>query len=458
MKSTDWKSILQKHPVFSALSEPEIERLLDRKVSREKRFREGATILREGEPGESIFLIGSGQVNVVLLGKDDQQVLLTTLKAGEFFGEMALFERRPRSATAIAAGKCVLLEVEGDEFLKLIEAHPEIEVKVTAQVSARLRRVGQQIIKLQRDLSERVEILNTKLDAELRVTDATLKATQTVFDQTNKRANEIIESADRSRTRLTVAASAVGTIVAAVVAVLGFLGISEVQNLNKQVKNAQTLAGEIKDIKRDIEKAQTTVTNMIQEVGGKAKLVEETVIRLDSDARRIRRLQLLVDRVNKEYMQTVMRRFSDELKKEELDITSIDKDYKLILATNDREVTDKAFRLIYGAILESNEKFKLSIMLDGGIKEYAKTSEQRILSYYLSLVALILDGKFEEYKKTFDAFRKEVASYKDVPLKQVFKSKFDPKNFDEYLDYEGSDGHKEIKKTLIKNVWANIPG
>ena len=180
------------------------------------------------------------------------------------------------------------------------------------------------------------------------------------------------------------------------------------------------------------------------------------MIRLDSDAKRVKSLQLVVDRVNQEYMQTILRRFGQELEKKKLDIDSIYKDYGLILATNDRDIIDKAFKLIYQAILDSNDRFKLSIMLDGGVKKYAKTPEQRILSYYLSLVALILDSKFEDtYKETLDAFQKEVANYKDVPLKKAL-SKFGPTLSDLALDSEKPERYK-LKKMLIKKVWAKIP-
>lgn len=252
MRELDWKVVLKEHAVFSALGKKEIDRIL--KVAQQRECQKDEVILREGERGDSIFLVGAGAVDVTLQWKDGHTIRLTTLRKGDFFGEMALFEHPPRrSATVIAADACQLLEIDGQAFLALASKHPEIESDVIAKLSARLKDVGERVIKGKlKSLDDKIEALSTKLDAELRAADATLRATQTVFDQTNRRANEIIESAERSRTRLTVAASAAGVGITAVIAVLGFLGFSEVQNIREQGEK-------IAKIRVEIEKTRVAV-------------------------------------------------------------------------------------------------------------------------------------------------------------------------------------------------------
>ena len=78
MKNIDWKDFLNRHHVFWTLKEKEINRLLE--VSEEKDCPQGSVILREGEFGDSIFLIGSGSVQIVLQGEQPPPITLSILK------------------------------------------------------------------------------------------------------------------------------------------------------------------------------------------------------------------------------------------------------------------------------------------------------------------------------------------------------------------------------------------
>ncbi|HKA52391.1 MAG TPA: cyclic nucleotide-binding domain-containing protein [Candidatus Binatia bacterium] len=139
MKSFDWQNLLRSHPIFSSLGEQEIVRLVSDEVSHERVSPPDTVILREGEAGDSIFLIGSGSVQVTLRGTGGPLMPLASLQAGEIFGEMAVLERRPRSATVVAREECVLLEVAGEEMRKLLAAHLEVQVKIYTIVRDRLR-------------------------------------------------------------------------------------------------------------------------------------------------------------------------------------------------------------------------------------------------------------------------------------------------------------------------------
>jgi CRP-like cAMP-binding protein len=139
MKSFNWQTLLRNHPIFSSLTEAEIANLLRDEVSHERVCPPDTVILRESEVSDSIFLISSGSVQVTLQGTGRPLRSLAILQAGEIFGEMAVLERRPRSATVVAREQCLLLEVAGEEIRKLLAAHLEVQVKLYTLVRDRLR-------------------------------------------------------------------------------------------------------------------------------------------------------------------------------------------------------------------------------------------------------------------------------------------------------------------------------
>jgi CRP-like cAMP-binding protein len=143
MKSFNWQNFLRSHPIFSSLNEEEIVNLLRDEVSQERVCPPGTVILREGEDGDSVFLISSGSVQVTLWGTRGPLIPLAVLQAGEIFGEMAVLERRPRSATVVAREQCVVLEVAGEAIRRLLEAHLEMQVKMYTEVRERLRQASQ---------------------------------------------------------------------------------------------------------------------------------------------------------------------------------------------------------------------------------------------------------------------------------------------------------------------------
>jgi CRP/FNR family transcriptional regulator, cyclic AMP receptor protein len=144
MKSFDWQNFLRSYPIFSSLNEEEIANLLRDEISQERVYPQGTVILRGGEIGDSIFLISSGSVQVTLGGTRGPVFPLAILQAGEIFGEMAVLERRPRSATVLAKENCLLLEIAGEEIRKLLEVHLEMQVKMYTIIRDRLKQASQQ--------------------------------------------------------------------------------------------------------------------------------------------------------------------------------------------------------------------------------------------------------------------------------------------------------------------------
>lgn len=146
--AVDWLELLRYHPILCSLDEKHAQWLVSEQASTEWSYEPGAVILREGELGDSIFLIGSGSAEAVLSVEGGPPILLSLMLKGETFGEMGFFEGMPRSATVRAREACTVLEIRGQELRHLADARPDIEFKVLLRVSERLRNKNEQILAL----------------------------------------------------------------------------------------------------------------------------------------------------------------------------------------------------------------------------------------------------------------------------------------------------------------------
>jgi small-conductance mechanosensitive channel/CRP-like cAMP-binding protein len=108
-------------PVLTRL--PEDARTTLAGTARELLYAEGETIVREGEPGSSMFVVLSGRV-AIAVGPERREVAKTD--AGGYFGEMSLLTGEPRSATVVARSDCALLELNAEAFRIYLQAHPEV--------------------------------------------------------------------------------------------------------------------------------------------------------------------------------------------------------------------------------------------------------------------------------------------------------------------------------------------
>ena len=157
--------LLRETEIFRNLAEDQIRKIL--KISREVTFSEGEFIMREGEEGDTLYIILEGTVEVVkslVRGEGDeeedrQNKVFTRLDASghAVFGEMALLETMRRTATIHTVTKCRFYEIKKDDFLSLAEADHELGFRILLNlariVSARLRKADEDTIKLTTALS-----------------------------------------------------------------------------------------------------------------------------------------------------------------------------------------------------------------------------------------------------------------------------------------------------------------
>ncbi|MBI2567166.1 MAG: cyclic nucleotide-binding domain-containing protein [Candidatus Schekmanbacteria bacterium] len=141
--------------LFNQMSDQELLRVL-RCVYEEHR-RPGAIIIREGEPGDRFHILVQGTAEVTVSG-----VLLQTMRAGQHFGELALVDNSPRSATVTALDAVHLLTIKRNDLLELLESDAEIARKLLwaflGNVTERLRSVSHQLADKSRPISKAVDV------------------------------------------------------------------------------------------------------------------------------------------------------------------------------------------------------------------------------------------------------------------------------------------------------------
>jgi CRP-like cAMP-binding protein len=121
-----------------------------------KEFKRGHVLFREGEPGKEMYVIQAGKVNITKTVRDTEKIL-ATLGAGEFFGEMAILNNKPRSAGAVMAEDGKLLVIDPKTFEAMIRGNVEIAVRLIKKLSDRLQEADEQIENLLlRDPNSRV--------------------------------------------------------------------------------------------------------------------------------------------------------------------------------------------------------------------------------------------------------------------------------------------------------------
>jgi CRP/FNR family cyclic AMP-dependent transcriptional regulator len=103
-----------------------------------KIYTDGEIIVEQGSVGDCMYVIQEGEVEI-LVERQGRQVSLATLREGDFFGEMAVFERQVRSATARAVGDVRALTVDKKSFLRRIHEDPSLALRIVETMSRRIR-------------------------------------------------------------------------------------------------------------------------------------------------------------------------------------------------------------------------------------------------------------------------------------------------------------------------------
>jgi CRP-like cAMP-binding protein len=117
---------------FSDLTEEEVE--VVSKILNKKEFRTGETVFKDSEDGQSLFIIKKGEVKACKTAPDGELFTLTTMRAGDIFGEMSFLDARPRSATIVALSDLDTYMIDKADFEGLVDNHPRIIYKLLKNI------------------------------------------------------------------------------------------------------------------------------------------------------------------------------------------------------------------------------------------------------------------------------------------------------------------------------------
>lgn len=134
--------VLKKMPIFEKLSHRELQAII--RILHAREYQPEEIIFRENEPGLGMYIIEKGKVAIL---SESAKLQLTELGNGDFFGEIALLDAAPRSATAIAKEPCRIFGFFQPDLFGLIERNPQLGVKIVLAISRlvceRLRQTNQ---------------------------------------------------------------------------------------------------------------------------------------------------------------------------------------------------------------------------------------------------------------------------------------------------------------------------
>jgi CRP/FNR family cyclic AMP-dependent transcriptional regulator len=130
-------------PFFTHLNQSEANDLANRLV--ERRFNSGQIIFHMGDPAGLLYIITSGKIKISYASSDGQEAVLAILGAGDFFGELALLDDSPRSASAESLESTQTLTLHRDEFLGFIDRNPAFARQVLNVLARRIRHLNNQI-------------------------------------------------------------------------------------------------------------------------------------------------------------------------------------------------------------------------------------------------------------------------------------------------------------------------
>jgi CRP/FNR family cyclic AMP-dependent transcriptional regulator len=135
--------LLRQVPLFSELSEPELEHVA--RVAIPRTYPRETRVFHEGDPGDACYIVRSGSCRVTREHPDGRAITLATLGSGAIFGELAMFDGERRSASVEASENTELLALPASDVRTLIREHPQMAEKLVVALTRRLRDANERI-------------------------------------------------------------------------------------------------------------------------------------------------------------------------------------------------------------------------------------------------------------------------------------------------------------------------
>ena len=139
----DYRALLGDSTIFSGLEPRDLDAVMSLAVRRRYRARE--VVLRKGDPALQIYVIVSGRLKAITSGAEGREATLSIMGPGEVFGEVAVLDGEPRSATISALERCELLVIQRNDFYRYLETSPRVAIKLLEVLARRLRRLSERV-------------------------------------------------------------------------------------------------------------------------------------------------------------------------------------------------------------------------------------------------------------------------------------------------------------------------
>ena len=136
----DKRQYLVRNPLFTDISSDVLDDLLS--AMETGTYSEQQVVLKQGQPGNEMFFIVNGTVNIRLCLTDEEEITIGELSAGEAFGEIALFDQCPRTASVITREPCEFLILHREVFQQFVITHPSVALQMLAVMAGRLRKTN----------------------------------------------------------------------------------------------------------------------------------------------------------------------------------------------------------------------------------------------------------------------------------------------------------------------------
>lgn len=136
-------ALLRRVPLLTILSDDELATIAER--MRPRQYRPGTPIFHRDDPGTTLHIIINGLVKLVLSSPEGREMTVGILRAGDFFGEMALFDGGARSASVVTLEATETLTLDRAPFVETLERHPQVATALLSILGERLRRTDELI-------------------------------------------------------------------------------------------------------------------------------------------------------------------------------------------------------------------------------------------------------------------------------------------------------------------------
>lgn len=137
MAQSDTIQFVQRVPLFQGLNNRQLKKLAERFV--ERRYAAGDAMVTQGQGGEGFFILVSGKAKAVRTRNDGEQVVVNTFGPGDFFGEMALLDDGPRTATVLATEAAECLALTRWDFLSALKEDADMAIAILQELARRFR-------------------------------------------------------------------------------------------------------------------------------------------------------------------------------------------------------------------------------------------------------------------------------------------------------------------------------